>query len=259
MTAPPPSAVPLDVGPGPVGRPDLVAVFRAEYRLLVRSAATRGRLLVVAGLAAVSLLVGFATRAQDSFDPARDATAFASGSLATLIPVAVLVFASGTIGDLIDDSSLVYLWLRPVPMRVHVAAAWAASLTIVVPLVLVPVTLAVALISSDAHVLRGAAVSGLVASAAYAGIFVMVGIRFRRALLWGLAYVLIWEGFVAAAGETASKLAVRSYTTSILSQETGVSLKLGDFTYLSGVLVPLAAAFLALAYAARRLGRADVA
>lgn len=259
MTAPPTSSVPLEAGPGPVGRPDLGAVFRAEYRLLLRSTATPGRLIVVLALAAISLLVGVVTRLQDPFDLVDTATAFTSGNLATLIPVAVLVFGAGTIGDLIDDSSLVYLWLRPVPMWVHVAAAWAATVTIVVPVVLVPVTISTALISSDPEVLRGATISGLVAVAAYAGIFVTIGIRFRRALLWGLAYVLVWENVVAAAGETATKLAVRSYTTSILSQETGIWLKLGEFTYASGVLVPLGAALALLAYGARRLGRADVA
>ena len=39
-----------------------------------------------------------------------------------LVPVVALVFSSSTLGDLVDDRTLVYIWLRPVN-RLTVAAA----------------------------------------------------------------------------------------------------------------------------------------
>ena len=90
-------------------------------------------------------------------------------------------------------------------------------------------------------------------------LFVLAGIRLRRPLPWGLVYILIWEGFVASAGETAGRLAIRGYIRSILSQMTGVELKLATVNLASGIIVPLVVAVAAIAYGARRLAKSDIA
>lgn len=246
------------VGPGG-SLPRPLTVLAAEYRLLLRSIATRGRLAAIGALAAVSLLTSILVSLAPLDDPLRSATNFVNLDLTTLVPVAVLVFGAATLGDLVDDATLVYLWLRPVPAWVHVAAAWLATVTITVPLVGAPVLLSAAIIEPDPDLLLATVIGGSVAIAAYSALFVMAGIRFRRALPWGLVYILIWEGFVASAGETAARLAVRSYVRSILSELTGQELRLAEFDLASGIVVPLVAGVLALAYASRRLARTDVA
>lgn len=264
MTAPEQPLDPSPIPPEPAtanteNRPNQFAAFLGVYRLLLRSVATPGRLFAIGALAAISLLTAVAVSASSPFNPLNAATGYVDGNLSTLLPVAVLVFGAATLGDLADDGSLVYLWLRPVPARIHVLAAWAATVTISVPLVGLPVLLAAAVIEPDGSLLAATAIGALVAISAYSALFVMAGIRFRRALPWGLVYILIWEGFVASAGETAAKLAIRSYVRSILAELTGQSLKLGEFTLASGILVPLAVTVAALAYASRRLARSDIA
>jgi ABC-2 type transport system permease protein len=239
--------------------PALGPVFVAEYRLLLRSVCTVGRLIAIGLLAALSMLTAIAVALGSPDDRLREGVGFVNGNIATLIPVAVLVFGAAVLGDLIDDGSLVYLWLRPVPSWIHVLAAWAATVTVVVPLVLVPVVAATAIIDATPALLGAAALGGLVAVAGYAGLFVTLGVRFKRALPWGLVYILIWEGFVASAGKTATKLAFRSYVRSILSSMTDVTLKLGSFSLATGIIVPLLAGALALLYASRRLAKTDVA
>lgn len=239
--------------------PALGPVFFAEYRLLLRSVCTKGRLVAIGVLAALSVMTALIVALGDPFDPTDASVDFINRNVASLIPVAVLVFGAAVLGDLIDDGSLVYLWLRPVPAWIHVLAAWAATVTVVVPLVLVPMVLATAIIDHSAEVLAAAVLGGLVAVAAYAGLFVTAGVRFKRALPWGLVYILIWEGFVASAGKTATKLAIRSYVRSIISSITDVTLKLGSFSLGVGIVVPLVVAALALLYASRRLAKTDVA
>ncbi len=250
MTAPTSTA--QRVGPRPGD------AFIAIYKLILRSVATRGRLVGIGLLAAMFVVVGVLVGSLSPEEPLRAATGYVNASVSTIIPVAVLVFGAGTIGDLIEDGSLVYLWLRPVPMWIHVAAAWLATVTITLPLVGLPTLLAAAVISTDGGVLTGTAVASVVAVMTYSALFVVGGIRFRRALPWGLAYILIWEGFVAIAGKTASKLAIRSYVRSILSAETGVRIKLASFSLGTGIIVPLVIGVVVLAYGSRRLARTDV-
>ena len=249
--------------PSPVRRaspkPDLEQVFAAEYRLLLRTVCTPGRLIAIGLLALLSVMTALIVAFGEEGDSLEQAVGFVNGNVATLIPVAVLVFGSAVIGDLIDDGSLVYLWLRPVPSWIHVLAGWAATVTIMVPLILVPVVLSTAIIDTSPELLGAAVLGGLVAVCAYAGLFVTLGVRFKRALPWGLVYILIWEGFVASAGKTATKLAVRSYVRSILASMTDVELKLGQFALWVGIVVPLVAGAIALLYASRRLAKTDVA
>ncbi len=77
--------------------------------------------------------------------------------------------------------------------------------------------------------------------------------------MWGLAYILIWEGFVARAGDTSARLAVRAYSRSILSELTDVPLRLADIGFGAAVAVPVLVAVAATALASRRLARQDVA
>ena len=58
--------------------------------------------------------------------------------LSLLIPVVALVFASAALGDLAEDGTLVYLWLRPLPRWQLALAAFAASVTVAVPVAVLP-------------------------------------------------------------------------------------------------------------------------
>jgi len=255
-----------DTRPGPEARPQFEVrrpaawiTFTSLYALLVRSAATRGRLAAVGALSGLSIFTAVIAHASSPDDPFQAGVDFASANLVTLLPVAVLVFGAGTLGDLIDDGSLVYVWLKPVPTHLPVLAAWAATVTIVLPLVGLPVILSTAILDGDSGLLAGTALAVLVGALAYSALAVTAGIRFRRALPWGLMYILLWEGFAAGAGSTATRLAIRSYLRSILSQLADHPLDLADFTLASGILVPLAAGAAALLYATRRLAKTDIA
>ena len=241
---------------GRVGRPR--GAWSGVYRLLLRSVATKGRLVAV-GLLSLALVVVAASVGTRPYDTLVSATRFADSGLTLLLPVGCLVFASATLGDLIDDGSLVYLWLRPLSARVPVLCAWLVTVTICLPLIGVPLFVSAVLMDGSAELLSGITVSVLVGVATYSAIFVALGVRFRRALIWGLAYILLWEGFVATAGAAAAKLAVRSYTRSILSEYTGVGIKLATMPLMTSIVVPLVVGVLALADASHRLRTTDVA
>jgi len=270
--APPPTPVPalgqhrLDpVSATPSIRPTIASgnprrALVAVYRMMVKSLARRGRVLGLGLLGAAAILVAFAIHASHPYDPLRGGAHFVNDfGLTALIPVTCLVFASAALGDLTDDNTLVYLWLRPMHRSRLAIAAFAAAFTICLPLVGIPLVISALLIGGGAELVSGTTVAVIVAVAAYCAIFTALGVRVRRALPWGLAYILLWEGFAATAGRSAGRLAVRSYSQSILSEYTGISLRLARFSLGTSITVSLLVTLAAIAYATRRLRVQDVA
>jgi ABC-2 type transport system permease protein len=229
------------------------------YWLLLRLQVTRTRVAGLLALGIVGVVVGGAIGASTVLDATASGTRFLDTfGLSLLVPVATLVFASAALGDPSDDQTLVYLWLRPVPRWRIVAAAWASSATITWLVVVGPLMLAAAATRGGGDLVAGIAVSATVGIVTYSAMFVALGLRVKRSLVWGLLYVFIWEGFVATANLAAARLAVRSYTRSLLSEVTDVALRLADFTVVASLVVTLAVAAVAAWYATVRLTRQDV-
>jgi ABC-2 type transport system permease protein len=235
-------------------------VISALYRLMLRTQVTRGRVGALVALGLVGVVVGFALGASDLEDPLESGTRFINTfGLSLLVPVACLVFASSALGDPSEDGTLVYLWLRPVARWKIAVAAALASFTVTWPVVVVPLVVAALLTGAGGNLVLATMAAATAAMIAYTAIFVALGLRVRRALVWGLLYIFIWEGFVATANTTAARLAIRSYSRSLLADITDVDLRLADFTVAASWLVPTAVAAVALLYTSARLRRQDVA
>ena len=115
--------------------------------------------------------------------------------LTVLVPVVALVFASSTLGDLVDDRTLVYIWLRPgQPAHGGRRRGAARPMTICLPAVTVPLVISAGLTGGGLALIGGTAVAAGVGVIGYCGMFTALGLRFKRALVWGLAYIVLWEG-----------------------------------------------------------------
>lgn len=231
----------------------------ALYRLFLRSQLVRGRILGIALLGVLGILLGVAIRASEGATRSDAAHLVASYGLALFVPVAVLLFASSVLGDPDEDGTLVYLWLRPVARWRIVAAGLAATLTISLPLVVGPMAVAAAATGAGGELVVGAVAACTLGTVAYTALFTWLGLRTRRALVWGVAYILIWEGFVARAGASASRLSVRASTRSVLGHLADGPADLLELGLGSAVAIPLAAAAVAVALTVRRLTTQDVA
>jgi ABC-2 type transport system permease protein len=65
-------------------------------------------------------------------------------------------------------------------------------------------------------VVMAALAAATVAALGYTSLFLLLGLLVRRALVWGLAYLLIWEQFVARSGSTAARLSILVNARSLL-------------------------------------------
>jgi ABC-2 type transport system permease protein len=188
------------------------------YRILLRTSVTRGRLLAFLAGGALIDLIGYALRVSDYANRETDVYILVDGAaLALYVPVVALVFSTSSLGDLAQDGTLVYIWLRPVARWKVVLVALAATLTVVLPLTLVPAGLAVALAGASSQALWAVTASTGLAACAYTAIFTAFGLRVRHALIFGLGYVLIWEAGVASIGKGPASLSIRHYAESLLA------------------------------------------
>lgn len=244
--------------PRPSGRSPSV-VFTL-YKLFLRTQVTRTRVISLTGLGVVGILVAWGLGSTLLRNPLARGTDFVNlYGLSLLVPIVVLVFASSMFGDLRDDSTLVYLWLRPVSRVTLALTAAAASLTVSWPLAVPPLVIGAWLTGGGATLVRATLLAATVVTLGYTGIFLALGLRVKRPLVWGLLYVFIWEGFIARGSFTAAKAAVRAYGSSILSDLTGRTLVLADISLTWSIVVPIAAGVIGVAYTVVRLHRQDVA
>jgi ABC-2 type transport system permease protein len=196
----------------------------AYYRLLLRTQITIPRLLGIGGLGALAVLIGLFARWDDN-SPQAAADAVGGYGLGILVPLAALWLGTSAIGDLVEDKLLVYLSLKPIPRWQLPAAAVLATVSVVVPLTALPLT-ASALVAGAGEVAPAALLAASLAALAYAGLFVAAGIWFRRAVWWGLAFVLIWETVVAYLAEGTARFTVIGWASSVLGLAPGVDVQL---------------------------------
>lgn len=233
------------------------------YRLLLRSLVSRSRVVALTAIGLVGVLLGVAIRASDlsAADRSLVITRDLLGGfgLNLVVPVTALVFASAAFGDPTDDRTMVYLWLTPIPRWRLVAAGWAAALTVAGPVAVLPVAIAAVVAGAEGRLVAGAVVGAALATAGYSALFLGLGLLVRRALAWGLAYVLIWELAVARISKGAARLSVSVYSRSVLSEVGNVVKPLNAAAVSTSLLVLGLVILGAVALTTRFLARADVA
>lgn len=237
-------------------RPGALVSLVALYRLLLRTQISVPRLLGIAALGALSIVIGAFARA-DANPPQAVADAVSSYGLGLLVPVAALWLGTSAIGDLVEDRLLVYLWLKPVPRWQLPAAAVLATVSVVVPLTALPLTVS-ALVAGAGDVTWATPLAASLGALAYSGLFVAAGFWFRRAVWWGLAFVLVWENLAAYTSDGAGRFTVIGWASSVLGVAPGIDVQLEAGSVVTALVVLPLIALAGWLAATWRYGRADV-
>jgi len=230
--------------------------FVALYRLLLRLQVTPMRVVGILALGSLAVLLGGLSRGDD--DPLRATTEVALGyGLGIVLPLATAWLATSSVGDLVEDRLLVYLWLKPIPRWQLPAAAILATATIVLPLVAVPLVVA-AIVAGASQLIGAILLACVLAVVAYAGVFVAVGLWLRRALWWCLLYILVWENGLARAVDGAARLSIASYAQSLVAAKADIAVSYADRGTGISVVAPILAAVAGLVLAVIRYRRAEI-
>ena len=213
----------------------------ALYTTLLRGVSSKARVVgfVVVGLIEVGIAILLAN--QHPFDPTADAVQLVDKfGLTLIIPLAGLVFGTAALGDPIEDGTYVYLWLRPIRRWQLTLAAYLSALTMVVPLAVLPTLVSGVVIDRTPNMALGAAGSSMLAAVAYCAVFVLLGQVTQRSLIWGIAYLLIFEQFISRGGKGLGFISVHSHAVSVLSKTVGdVDISLDYFSRPVAVVVPI--------------------
>lgn len=234
--------------------------FRALYATLLRGSSSRARVGGFAGVAVIQVGVSLVLAGSALTDPLEAAVQMIDKFGLTLtIPLAALVFGTASLGDPIEDGTYVYLWLRPI-RRSHITlAAYASTLTAVVPLAVVPTVVCGLVIEPTAAVAAGAVAASMVAAVAYSAVFVLMGQLTQRSLIWGVAYLLIMEQFISRGGRGLGFLSVHSHAVSVLAKTVGQRISLDYFSRPVALIVPVVFAACWLGFSSHRQRRMSVA
>ncbi len=191
--------------------------FQILFRLFFRHQLTSGRMFLIGGFSVLLIVITLAT-ASSSEGPDRVSVTLDVLSVLGLglsVPIVALVLASSTLGDLVEDETLVYLWHRPSPRWQIAWSAWTAAVAITLPATSIPLGLAGWLGAGSLKVGLAIALASGVASIAYCGLFSFAGVIVKKSVLWGLLYIFIWEGLLSGLFPGLSRLSIHSYATDL--------------------------------------------
>lgn len=197
--------------------------FGAIVEVTLRALVGRRRTITIALLAALPVVLGILVRLGGGRPDA--AEILDALVIRTTCPLVALVIGTGAIGSEIEDGTLVFQLIKPVPrwltaLAKGLVAAFLTAVLVVPPILLTGLLLG-GLGAASVDTTLGFAAAGLVGGTAYAIGFTALGVVTGRALIVGLGYTLIWEGVLAGLLEGTRFLSVRQATLGVASALTG--------------------------------------
>ncbi|GAB7192363.1 hypothetical protein NUM3379_30720 [Kineococcus sp. NUM-3379] len=241
-----------------------MSLFEASLRGVLLRGRTAAFAVLPLAVAAVLLVVVAVTSVPGRYGAVGTVTAQLLVGL--VVPVVALVLATGAFGDERDGGTLPLLRgvARP---RWHLVGAKLLASWLSTWLVCLPASVACVVFVASVNQPLGAAVAGvLLATAlgagAYCALFVLLSLLTRRALLAGLAYVVLWEGFLAGLSPGLRGLSVGSYARRVAQVGLPGDVQVGVVSTLAtpwAVVVLLAVVLTGWALGGVRLHRMDVA
>ena len=235
-------------------------------RLAARQFLGSRRALWVLVLAAIPILLAFMMQAEaggEVKEALEDAADLFHGLIVSvLLPIVALVVGTSVFGAEVDDGTITYVLGKPVPRwRIVITRIVVAGL--LTAAVLVPTTLLSMVIALRGIDAPGVPVGFTVAVAAgsflYCALFVALSLSTRRALVAGLAYVVIWEGLLSNTFGGSRALSIRQYTLSIADGMANVrGNDLSRLNLNTALVMAAVVTVLATLYAIRRLQRFEI-
>lgn len=214
-------------------------VIRLAFSSLLGRSRSLGLLALPLVLLAVCLLARLAGGEPQSTDGTLGRAVMSGLGLAVVVPMLALLVAAQLLGNEMDDGTIACLLSKPIPRWHIVVSKLITAITATLLLGAVPMMLAsLVLDHTDLGKALGWGVGAAVASVAYSALFLALSSMTKHSVVWGLMYLLVWEGALATLLEGISWLSIRSWSTRIAGWA-------GDMSVISVDSAPLGYAWIA--------------
>ncbi|MFD6417798.1 ABC transporter permease subunit [Streptomyces sp. NPDC060194] len=211
-------------------------VARLTYRALLG----RRRALILFILPLLLLVIAGSVRAMVGADDQTAVNVLGGFALATMVPLIGVIAGTGAIGPEIDDGSVVYLLSKPIKRSTIITTKLTVAIAVTMVFSALPTLVAGLILNGNGQQIAVAyTVAALVASIAYAALFLLIGTVSRHAVVIGLVYALVWETLFGSLVPGARTLSVQQWSLSVAEKVAGEGLIGSD------VGLPVATAFLA--------------
>jgi hypothetical protein len=195
---PPPAAAPPPSPPLPSAARSLPSPFAAVVGYTLRACLPARRWWGVLLPCLGAVLFGWlATRADTTVERAFAFVA-EQGLFGLVVPLTCLVIGDAVLGADLRAGTFAFTWLSPVRFSTIVIGRWLGG-WLVALVTLVPSLVLAALVAGEPEVAGPMAIAAAAGSAAYIGLFVMLGATARRSAVWALAVVFMGERLLGEA------------------------------------------------------------
>lgn len=199
-------------------------------RLTLRQLLGRRRVLLLLLLGALLVLVAFIyllshPGADGGFESQRfTSRLLETFGLAVLMPLVSLLLGTAALGAEIEDGTAVYLLAKPIPRWTVVLTKLAVAAGGAILLTSGPILLAglIGLQGLGNGMVVAFAVAAAIGSLIYCAMFLAFSLLTSRALIFGLLYVLVWEGLLAGLFPGTRTFSVRQQTLAFADGLTDV-------------------------------------
>lgn len=230
--------------------------------LTLRALLNRRRTLLLGLLGALIVVVALIYRLGDP-DAGESVTfigrLLANFGVAALLPLVTVIVGTAALGSELDDGTIVYLLAKPVPrpliVMVKLVMAWAVSGV----LVALPILLAgIVGTGGDPSLGIGYGLAALLGALEYSAVFLALSLVTSRALVIGLAYVVVWEGVVAGLFAGTRIVSIRQHTLAVADALGGDGAVPAELAVGTAIVVGVIVTVAAVALAVRRLALVEL-
>jgi ABC-2 type transport system permease protein len=132
--------------------------------------------------------------------------------LSTVLPLTALILGTAVLGSEMEDGNLVHLLSKPISRAEILLSKLLVAVVATVLVGAVPILIAgILMTGSYSSIARGFFVGALAGSVLYPAIFVALSAVTKRAVVFGLVYLLLWEGVLGTWLRGTRMLSVRHY------------------------------------------------
>lgn len=230
--------------------------------ITLRGLLNRRRTLLLGLLGALIVVIAALNLLSDSSDA--EAARFtgrllADFGLAVLLPLVAVIIATAALGSEIEEGTIVYLLAKPVARLRIVVAKLGVAWVVVVLLVSIPI-LAAGLVghANDPSLAVAYAVASVVGALEYTALFLALSLLTSRALIIGLAYVVVWEGVISGLFAGTRIFSVRQHALAVADALGGEGAVAAELDPMVGIAVAGVVVVAAFVFSVRRLERVEL-